>query len=1715
MKKLWVVVVVSLMAMQGCSSLSTPDALVDGGASADAGSGVDAGSPSDGGSTDAVAPMCSPDPERLNGVHRCQVDEQCPCGAHCALGRCIYECLDGVQACADGERCSLFGRCVEGASEPAGSSFEEDIAPPDPAPMGRVRLKRRVFDLVDRDQLVALRLTIEEAPVAAVRFGDGTALRHLEGEEPESVEGRPQVNCDNSDESGFSDECLLRNLAVGSTHTVYVRTGDVEARATQWSVGVYGARQGDVVMMRLKEQGQILPEAAPVTGRYEGTLHLSDADGRSVMNLPVQAEVLEEGNSAKIKLIDALKILGPSGALWGRPVDDGYQFHWQRILGDEADELGDVEVHMGLHRAEGLRVSGAGWLGGRFDMKVAGWLPESAYLACANGQFMCGGDGHPCCGRNGVDSDLWSQAVTAATADLKLFRRGDLPDRAEVRSFDEHAEDSTTRFGDLRQRIWSDEARSPWDQVAQQIFQLDSANAVIDSRVRDWASLSDDSRSLLRCETDAVELGAYSCKGTAYQGGPGRNNPLCTDAVIQAMPNVCQTYQRRSCAGNDPQTCLHVCYTIDVGGDGPSPLTERSYRNRDIELARASLCAERYFCYEPPSGEGFDSESSALFQRVLPVSGDLTCARPQQHLQDQIPTALGLFTNADAAEEEQETLNAGAMLEACFRDLAREVPSLEGRGPIWDGADLRRVFQTQGCIDLARFWASLRWASAPAMFAAIDPSTRQSETMGDQSKANGMYLRLMTQWLQLHQFLAVEGLQAHKLAKVLRQGNDVISPTAVPSLGRIRQVLSGAWDVFLRPRIVTGLLGVSPEQLRNADYRRMVFPRLTPSARAYHEQRVGLPVFLVEAMNTYMEVLEAEGEEVWASGSDLTRHRDQMAQAVRQSILMESLADRVYRRANVGQGTWAPRYLQARTQLKGLRARVLRVMINMAGQGNPLGIEEDDLPLYFSVDQGGDIGRFSVISNYFLNARSGIATQAVEAASNNLVSARSAWLSLREGVLQDRNHVVEASARETATAQRYGDQILETCGAHRGWQRPNDPGNNTPVRSAEAVAWLDSIPDFGSCFLDTEEASCRLSPQLLYDAVQPEQLEYQLCKAAVYRYHYDDQVQFIDPDTQALAVATLDEWLALYTQDALTPERAVEILNQGVAGASTAARRGFFKGLKGAEHIATEHSTHAHDACLGVLPNAAPQLPSYGTLADGPLQNNSCYMGALGEATLEAMQTIKAMEAARASISERVEAYNIAVQSCHYGSQLGNAQEQLMRQHNSVMVQLRAARLAATLVAEVTSHSWLDHLESFGGKAVSAVAKTTAQGMSDAMERAQEQHALAMARYENVYGDLICFNDAKLHLVGLKTDKINLEAAVLGMDRAAQRARTMMARLDALREEGRVAIARVEGWQRPPVAHDRWLDEDVDGFLNAMRRAKRTAYLAVRAAEYEFQMSREERSAILQASHPGELEEALADLRTVVNTQRINGRSPENFRAIFSLKTHLMQLASRENFPETAYRFNGQQRFRALLNARRFAVHDSDGAYLGQRIPFKLTPFDLQNNSGEFSLPVISASRDCGERLWGVNVSLDGDNLVPEGASRQSARVELLQKNTFFSRWCSDSRDGYQVQTVRPERNLFRDPLAGSPQGAQEPRVGQFPGWTRARVDAKLNIDAATFNAEAYRENESTELAARGLYGEYALFFPATMLRASSQDGLDLRKLDDVRLRVDFVSVAR
>ena len=175
-------------------------------------------------------------------------------------------------------------------------------------------------------------------------------------------------------------------------------------------------------------------------------------------------------------------------------------------LGDEAEALGDVESYSKLESPQPLAGSGYGWLGGRFHLGIMGWLPVSQYLACYNAQFPCQfGQQHPCCGNTRDSTHLWEQMIEAASVDLKVFRRGPLPEGSEVRDHQNHMEESNSRFGDLRERIWSEDARSPWDPVAQEIFELDEINPVIDSRAQDWATLSDDSMSPMRCETHGLK----------------------------------------------------------------------------------------------------------------------------------------------------------------------------------------------------------------------------------------------------------------------------------------------------------------------------------------------------------------------------------------------------------------------------------------------------------------------------------------------------------------------------------------------------------------------------------------------------------------------------------------------------------------------------------------------------------------------------------------------------------------------------------------------------------------------------------------------------------------------------------------------------------------------------------------------------------------------------------------------------------------------------------------------------------------------------------------------------------------------------------------------------------------------------------------------------------------------------------------------------------
>ena len=108
-----------------------------------------------------------------------------------------------------------------------------------------------------------------------------------------------------------------------------------------------------------------------------------------------------------------------------------------------------------------------------------------------------------------------------------------------------------------------------------------------------------------------------------------------------------------------------------------------------------------------------------------------------------------------------------------------------------------------------------------------------------------------------------------------------------------------------------------------------------------------------------------------------------------------------------------------------------------------------------------------------------------------------------------------------------------------------------------------------------------------------------------------------------------------------------------------------------------------------------------------------------------------------------------------------------------------------------------------------------------------------------------------------------------------------------------------------------------------------------------------------------------------------------------------------------------------------------------------------------------------------------------------------------------------QAASFRPSRNLLRDPVWGAPSGDAGSSVRDKSGYTRAHLQAYLNVDSIEFESDDYDDGQSTELAGRSLYGEYALFFPAQILATEGRDGFHPERIEDILSRFDYVSVAR
>lgn len=410
------------------------------------------------------------------------------------------------------------------------------------------------------------------------------------------------------------------------------------------------------------------------------------------------------------------------------------------------------------------------------------------------------------------------------------------------------------------------------------------------------------------------------------------------------------------------------------------------------------------------------------------------------------------------------------------------------------------------------------------------------------------------------------------------------------------------------------------------------------------------------------------------------------------------------------------------------------------------------------------------------------------------------------------------------------------------------------------------------------------------------------------------------------------------------------------------------------------------------------------------------------------------------------------------------------------------------------------------------MAASAAVQLLTALESLGMQYETSLERVgaQGVYGG--CLASAFRGTVGLRASIVELEEAHDAFARALARLDVRVADAQRLWGEARGLLLSSDGAEVSPAAGDAYVPSPIRNYLDAFRVVRRHVQLAVRAAEYEQQVTLPDlRQAVQTASNGSQLQSVLTTIQDMVTAQDVQGRTPVEGVAVLSLRDDVLGGVSSAHLDAAEHRSSAIERFRIALAAPSSAVYGDDGRWLGQRIPFELVP--LADWGSEPGSVAFFSAQSCAERVWSVTASLVGEQV--NGASEEpSVALELQKEDVAFSRWCQDGqRRPFQSASVRPGRQFFVEPDI-----QHDAMPGDIAAFSRTPLRAFVNAPAAELEQPAYAEPESREFAGRGLFGRYALFIPAALIAAqrddgSYSDGLVLDRVDDVLLRLEYTAV--
>lgn len=1709
---------------------------------------------------------CTPDPTLIAERRACRADDQCPCGAHCTLGECVADC-GAKTACGAGQTCDTFGRC-------RAANDTSKVAPLAAADQGSVRVENSVVSLGggtanlqfaarDRD-LGPVRVTVSEDFELDC---DGSGNWKAECTDPSLAAGKKR-------------SLPVRVKAGAPTMKLGEATG---------TIGIARVFSGSrVETVTLSTVGLLLDPPAGFSGTFSGKAVLLDLsiapkpadppglDGTTpALSAPVSAQAFEspDGNGGMIVVTDPLHVLSSSGTMIGaiQPKDDvGGTVAFPATV-DQSGVLaaglttevlataptasysvtpGAQSISVTIPIAyegviQGSRKPLAVW---QLTLARQGDLPKDAVApkvpAAQTPTLNAMAANQPSSWQAALTAGFEPWSAARSPADQQQLLATWQPtngDSAQVRRLDACTADGRRLAATL---LAKDEWRASTVSAASPISLTDIQpaaktlkNSLIGLALRPVTATYVDTVSVSQVTMTTTSEEAIPCAITFPTADVN-----CIDGVdgVTSTPfgmldRCAEIAKEVGCYPTNGtgtlafQLALKTTKVVSPSTCTSTPTIMTGTITKVCALQPVSAnCGQMVSCLE---GNGVSSSSPSTDPLdVLEVGGDLSCGAGTRTLATVADFNRNQLTNTDSTSK-------------VVKNALRDFGALSGAA----SASL----PAGSAFDTVRALIALEYATEVDRQRATDPTHPSSDV------ASRFAHRLFQQWFTM------SGLIAHEAAQHWQVPDSIRGLSVDPAFPTVTNALTASldgWKLLLHPRFANALAGMSGAVLASPDYRPDWITTVPPDPNA--QQSDGLPVTMLETLKAQLELTNLALQK--ASLAQDKKALDLAGRAIRTGLIIESMVNDLYARTLVAAGKappWDAKFKLASASFSGALRRTIRQANLLQNNANPLGIEDSDLPLYFYGASTDAVDRFSTISDYLLGGTTstGWAMSLVAQAQAAAKDVTDAYQNQVDRQYQTALSVNDAQNRVDDIRRDWGGRILNLCGL---------PDGMSTLDALER--WTDF--NASSCYYAKDRPACRLEMRPVDAELDHDTVLYNFCVArfinsAIYPPGSAAEKSARDHDLPVRTVRYADPLLNRLLLDVfysrvlsceygidqcdpdMNPKLGCLKCGDHATGNVTVAQLSSLD----LSAITTDQLLYAQNACRQTYANAKQSLPKPDDTAKSVLSNSACYRGSLGDLAQTIQGAIKDVEIARSQYGDHLDAYDIAMTGCSIKIQSNSKLDELRNSHNANMKKLRSDKAVADSVASaagaVKDCAALVSSASVGslsgatgvgcvGAFVEAGAQIAGIQMQAAMDDAEAAYQ-SQVELVNEFTDVkLCLNEAHQQLVGMRTAQQQIERAMLDLIHAQNQLQTAVSEAQATFDEGRAALATAKvRTLRPPMV-DYWADQKVSHFISLMSQARRASYLAERAVEYEFQASMSARGQILAAETPDQLNDVLLNLNNTAGTLGINGHRPANLKVVVSLRDHLLQLFNTSKVKPAEQKLTEAERFRLLLNDSRFALQNG-GKYVGQLIPFSVVPLGALNGDTK-GIPIF-ATTDCAERIWSVNASILGTGRLYQGSATTFARIDVLKANTFFSQWCTAPQGGgaFQTASVRPSHNLFRDPTFGSSGPAvggtsdmttgastSSPNVGdETQNYTRARLQAYLNVAQDALEDDQYANGASAELATRGLYGDYALFFPKEILSVvkkdakgkivSATDGLDLGAVDDILLRIDYVSVAR